>query len=209
MELFLTIILSVILLVASIGHLRKKARESIYSVAEQADTYMGPLTKGKKNETVLYVCSGDDASLLDRTKSDNVLFYDIEHKTKLKSDRLEQVTGTMNHLSLKDKVVDKVYIHPMEHPLQEAQLSVNEEYRKLCGEIDRVLKEKGEVILDFEWGRRNVYLGSKDMLHEPLDSYYQYAKEITDFFKSKGYKSSKKMLGNYVVLRKSSSVHSR
>ncbi|VVB61401.1 Uncharacterised protein [uncultured archaeon] len=169
MDLFSTIILSVVLLVASIGHLRKKARESLYSVAEQVDTYTGPLAKGKKNETVLYVCSGDDVSLLDRTKSENVLFYDIEHKTKLKSDRVEQITGTVNHLSLKDKAVDKVYLHPMEGPIQEAQMSVNEEYLELCKEIDRVLKEKGEVILDFEWGRRNVYLGSKDMLHEPLN----------------------------------------
>ena len=203
MELFLTIILSVILLVASLGILGKKMRNPLYTIAEHVDNYTGPLAKGKKSDTVLYVCSGDDVSLIDRTSSNNVLFYDFEHNTSLKSDRLEQVTGSMAHLSLKDNAVDKVYFHPMEHPIQKAQLSADQEYLKLCGEIDRVLKDTGEVILDFEWGRRNVYLGSEDMLHEPLKSYHQYGKEITDFFKSKGYKSSKKMLGNYVLLKKS------
>ena len=202
MELILITFLATILLAFSLGYIRKNARNSLYSIAEKVDNHTGPLAKGKKNETVLYVCSGDDSSLLEKTNSRNVLFYDLEHKTKLKSERVEQITGTMNHLPLTNKAVDKVYLHPMEHQMQEAQLSVDEDYRKLCGEIDRVLKETGELVLDFEWGRRNVYLGSKEMLHEPLNQYHQYSKEITDFFKSRGYKSSKKMLGNYIVLKK-------
>lgn len=204
MELFLTISLLLIGFITSIGllknKLRKKARGTLHTIMEPIDTYIGPLSEIQKDNKILYICSGQDQKLIKKTQSENILFYDLEHKQNIKSNRIEQITGTMNHLSLKDEAIDTVYLQPVEHPIFETTISEDKQYLNLCNEIDRVLKDEGEIILNFEWGKRYSYRSHN--LHQPLNEYHDYAEKITEFFKSKGYTPSTKMLNNYIILKK-------